>query len=299
MLKKWLSVITNKKIPTHSKSRSNSTSAQKRSILKKEKPKEPLYGSDDEVTIADEMGVQPSTSLRQHQRPPTPKLKPSQRKLATVVEEEEVAFKHQLSLLDDVPEWDLNAGIGSSTFETRSRTPPSVISTARASSPSKKEKVTESSKKNFHKIVAKIHIFMDGDDEKTKLSSMQKSKSAPDLTTLGGKGHAGVITSPESRGRSLSSHNQGKDHIIHSWRMPPSRTVQHRPHVREATPPSDLPSNSFESKPHEFSVMARTMWKHGEVRFEDQWGRRLIPIGRQDSFAFELWPVPEFEEVEE
>lgn len=40
-------------------------------------------------------------------------------------------------------------------------------------------------------------------------------------------------------------------------------------------------------------VIARKMWPHGEVRFEDQWGRRLIPLGRRDSFKFDLWPVEE------
>jgi hypothetical protein len=40
-------------------------------------------------------------------------------------------------------------------------------------------------------------------------------------------------------------------------------------------------------------VVARKMWKHGEVRFEDQWGRRLIPVGRREGFRFDLWPVEE------
>lgn len=40
-------------------------------------------------------------------------------------------------------------------------------------------------------------------------------------------------------------------------------------------------------------VIARKMWPHGEVRFEDQWGRRLIPAGHRDSFRFDLWPVEE------
>jgi len=39
-------------------------------------------------------------------------------------------------------------------------------------------------------------------------------------------------------------------------------------------------------------VIARKMW-HGEVRFEDQWGRRLIPVERKDAFRFDLWPVEE------
>ena len=40
-------------------------------------------------------------------------------------------------------------------------------------------------------------------------------------------------------------------------------------------------------------VIARKMWPQGEVRFEDQWGRRLIPVGHKDSFRFDLWPVEE------
>jgi len=40
-------------------------------------------------------------------------------------------------------------------------------------------------------------------------------------------------------------------------------------------------------------VIARKMWPHGEVRFEDQWGRRLIPTEHRDSFQFDLWPVEE------
>lgn len=40
-------------------------------------------------------------------------------------------------------------------------------------------------------------------------------------------------------------------------------------------------------------VIARKMWPHGEIRFEDQWGRRLIPAGHRDSFRFDLWPVEE------
>jgi len=40
-------------------------------------------------------------------------------------------------------------------------------------------------------------------------------------------------------------------------------------------------------------VIARKMWPHGEVRFEDQWGHRLIPIRSKTSFKFDLWPVEE------
>lgn len=43
------------------------------------------------------------------------------------------------------------------------------------------------------------------------------------------------------------------------------------------------------------AVIARKMWSGGEVRFEDQWGRRLVPVegGRGEGFRFEIWPVEE------
>lgn len=49
------------------------------------------------------------------------------------------------------------------------------------------------------------------------------------------------------------------------------------------------------------TVVARKMWRRGEVRFEDQWGRRLVPVnvnGDVDGsggvgFRFEIWPVEE------
>ena len=46
--------------------------------------------------------------------------------------------------------------------------------------------------------------------------------------------------------------------------------------------------------PEIHSVIAR-QWVKGEVRFEDQWGRRLIPVAEQEStgFKFDLWPVEE------
>ncbi|KAL7268756.1 hypothetical protein RUND412_008606 [Rhizina undulata] len=54
---------------------------------------------------------------------------------------------------------------------------------------------------------------------------------------------------------------------------------------------SPSPSNRM-SPPTIHPVIARK-WVNGEVRFEDQWGRRLIPVGREDSFKFDLWPVEE------
>lgn len=274
---------------------------------------------------------------RRHASAPHSKRKRSSYLLPTVTEEEEQAFSYQLSQLQDPPEWDLNAGIGSSEYETGAITPPSVITTARASSPSKLDKVTENYQKNRDKLVAKVHILLDHNKKDIVPASrdnsrpaMIKSKSAPNLSTIGGKGHAGSLTltissngrrspptmkpsstssssSSSSNTASTSNTTQPTHHHHHppSWRIPPKSFFQ-VPHVRDPITPQDIqapatPSSSyFAPKHHEYSVMARTMWKDGEVRFEDQWGRKLIPIGRQDSFAFELWPVPEItEEVED
>ncbi|KAI5838282.1 hypothetical protein DFP73DRAFT_485907 [Morchella snyderi] len=118
-----------------------------------------------------------------------------------------------------------------------------------------------------------------------------------------------------------------------SWRIPPSSLIGRQPHVQEPPrvrsprqegeeidlmahgdkPARDsgiymdysddsdseqhngqLPSPP--SSPHPptiHPVIARKMWPHGEIRFEDQWGRRLVPAGQRDSFRFDLWPVEE------
>lgn len=272
--------------------------------------------------------------VRRHASAPHSKGKGSSYPLPTVTEEEEQAFSYQLSQLEDPPEWDLNAGIGASEYETSAITPPSVITTARASSPSKLDKVTENYQKNRDKLVAKVHVLLDHNkkdivpaNRDNNRPAMIKSKSAPNLSTIGGKGHAGSLTltvsnqhhhnspagrrSPPTKPSSSSSTSTSSSstatpshHNPPSWRIPPKSFFQ-VPHVRDPIIPQGIPSPArpssyFEPKHHKYSVMARTMWKDGEVRFEDQWGRKLIPIGRQDSFAFELWPVPEItEEAEE
>lgn len=66
-----------------------------------------------------------------------------------------------------------------------------------------------------------------------------------------------------------------------------------RPGVSYISPPASPTSPSPFRPPPIRPVIARKMWPHGEVRFEDQWGHRLIPLGRKASFKFDLWPVEE------
>lgn len=58
---------------------------------------------------------------------------------------------------------------------------------------------------------------------------------------------------------------------------------------RSISPPPPPP------QPPLHPVIARKMWRHGEIRFEDQWGRRLIPVqvGDRHCFRFDVWPVEE------
>lgn len=105
----------------------------------------------------------------------------------------------------------------------------------------------------------------------------------------------------------------------HSWRIPPSTLTGHQPHVhkpprvlspscadeevdlgiRQMRSCSELPSPQSPYQAH--PVIARKMWPTGELRFQDQWGHRLIPVvdegrgPRKDSFSFrfDLWPVEE------
>ncbi|KAI5820849.1 hypothetical protein BZA77DRAFT_239344 [Pyronema omphalodes] len=100
-----------------------------------------------------------------------------------------------------------------------------------------------------------------------------------------------------------------------SWRIPPESLSGRQPHVR--SPPRvrspmradeeiDLRmirpgvsivrrSNSPQTAPLH-PVIARKMWRHGEVRFEDQWGRRLVPVKGGEAFRFDVWPVEEAQE---
>jgi hypothetical protein len=229
------------------------------------------------------------------------KLK-SQKKLYSVAEEEEViAFNHQMALLEEPPDWDLDAGIGSRDFETPSLTPP-AITTSRASSPSRMGKVTETSKKKFQKLASKLHGTH---DSPTDQDVERLTKSLPDLSELEGKGNAGNISkqSQESRGRGRTVDHRHVERTRSksgppSWRIPPKSARREAPHIREAVPPASFPLGQVDIKYHESSVMARAMWKNGEVRYEDQWGRRLLPIGRHNSFMFELWPLSEMTEEE-
>ncbi|TGZ76502.1 hypothetical protein EX30DRAFT_246408 [Ascodesmis nigricans] len=45
-------------------------------------------------------------------------------------------------------------------------------------------------------------------------------------------------------------------------------------------------------------VIARKL-PHGDVRFEDQWGRRLVPTEKGEGFRFDVWPVEEDVVLEE
>ncbi|KAF3914075.1 hypothetical protein AA313_de0203357 [Arthrobotrys entomopaga] len=252
----------------------------------------------------------------------SPKSKSSQKqKLSSVAEEEEIAFNYQIALLEDPPEWDLDAGIGSRDFETPSLTPP-AITTSRASSPSHMEKVAETSKKQLQRLASKLHYLQDApasptSDDGHDGETRRLSKSEPDLSKLSklsGKGNAGSLfqhpnealplssTPSSSRGRSRSLSPDSQDRRRRSrsgppsWRMPPKNVRRSMPHVREASPLPSFPIGPVDLNYHESSVMARAMWKNGEVRYEDQWGRRLVPIGRHNSFMFELWPVSEITE---
>jgi hypothetical protein len=119
-----------------------------------------------------------------------------------------------------------------------------------------------------------------------------------------------------------------------SWRIPPESLSGRQPHVR--SPPRvrspmradeeiDLRVNEHCPSPSESAdedeeikmirpgvsivrrsnspptvplhpVIARKMWRHGEVRFEDQWGRRLVPVKGGEAFRFDVWPVEEAQE---
>ncbi|KAF3296449.1 hypothetical protein TWF132_011038 [Orbilia oligospora] len=238
--------------------------------------------------------------------------RPSQKKLSSVAEEEEIAFNYQMALLEDPPEWDLDAGIGSRDFESPSMTPP-AITTSRASSPSHIEKVTETSRKQFQRLASKLHYLHDNTMTSQGADGKERrlSKSEPDLSKL--KKEAGSLSPPSSpthqshtenlrgRTRTIREEDEEREHAPRrrsrsgppSWRMPPKNIRRGMPHVREASPLPSFPLGPVDIKYHESSVMARAMWKNGEVRYEDQWGRRLVPIGRQNSFMFELWPVSE------
>ncbi|EPS35111.1 hypothetical protein H072_11506 [Dactylellina haptotyla CBS 200.50] len=281
-----------------------------------------------EVRRGDQDGQVPRTPVLSAQRPrrmsdfmkspylksfsPSSKSRSTQKhKLASVAEEEEMAFNYQMALLEDPPEWDLDAGIGSRDFESPSLTPP-AITTSRASSPSHIEKVAESSRKQFQKIASKLHHLQDAPASPTSedgFDDRRLSKSEPDLSKLAGKGNAGSLSQQANESSSSSSRGRsrtiGPDQEVParrsrsgppSWRMPPKNIRRSMPHVREASPLPSFPIGPVDLKYHESSVMARAMWKHGEVRYEDQWGRRLVPIGRQNSFMFELWPVSEITE---
>ncbi|KAK6349447.1 hypothetical protein TWF696_005731 [Orbilia brochopaga] len=238
--------------------------------------------------------------------------KSSHKKLSSVAEEEEMAFNYQMALLEDPPEWDLDdAGIGSRGFESPSHTPP-AITASRASSPSHIEKVAESSRKQLHRLANKLNYLQEDSPAPTAPENTNNrpdkprlTKSLPDLSELSGKGHAGRISQQnhESRGRSRTLSEQDERERARrsqsgppSWRVPPRSARRPMPHVREASPLPSFPLGPVDIKYHESSVMARAMWKNGEVRYEDQWGRRLVPIGRQNSFMFELWPVSEITE---
>jgi len=244
-------------------------------------------------------------SLKRHSS--TPNMKSgSRKKLPSVSEAEEIAFNHQIALLEEPPEWDLDdAGVGAKNYETPSLTPP-AITASRATSPSRREKIAETSKKQFEKFTSKIKISSkDSIAEEDDYDDERLSRSLPDLSKLSGKGHAGSPSdlSPELRGRSRSVDGDGPRHRRSksgppSWRMPPNHVVKRMPHVREAIPPPSFQLGEVQVMHHESSVMARAMWKNGEVRYEDQWGHRLVPIGRHNSFMFELWPVSEMTEEE-
>ncbi|KAK6506675.1 hypothetical protein TWF481_005134 [Arthrobotrys musiformis] len=238
----------------------------------------------------------------------------SHKKLSSVAEEEEIAFNYQMALLEDPPEWDLDAGIGSRDFESPSMTPP-AITTSRASSPSHIEKVAETSRKQFQRLASKLHYLHDNTMTSQGADGKERrlSKSEPDLSKL--KNQAGGLSPPSSpthqtshgegsrgRTRTIRDDEEEEERALRrrrsrsgppSWRMPPKNIRRGMPHVREASPLPSFPLGPVDIKYHESSVMARAMWKNGEVRYEDQWGRRLVPIGRQNSFMFELWPVSE------
>ncbi|KAK6350454.1 hypothetical protein TWF718_003645 [Orbilia javanica] len=241
-----------------------------------------------------------------------PSSRSSHKKLSSVAEEEEIAFNYQMALLEDPPEWDLDAGIGSRDFESPSMTPP-AITTSRASSPSHIEKVAETSRKQFQRLASKLHYLHDNTMTSQGADGKERrlSKSEPDLSKL--KAQAGSLSPPSSPTHRTHTENpRGRTRTIReddgewehpprrrsrsgppSWRMPPQNIRRSMPHVREASPLPSFPLGPVDIKYHESSVMARAMWKNGEVRYEDQWGRRLVPIGRQNSFMFELWPVSE------
>jgi len=141
----------------------------------------------------------------------------------------------------------------------------------------------------------------------------------------------GYLTPPRSDIRSPPS-------LPPSWRIPPESLLGRQPHVRSpprvrspmrADEEIDLRVNEHCPSPSESAdedeevktlrpgvsyvirrsvspptvplhpVIARKMWRHGEIRFEDQWGRRLIPVGEKDSFQFDVWPVEEDAVLEE
>lgn len=253
--------------------------------------------------------MSPKRFLRRFASAPTIKAN-NKRRLYTVAEQEDQAFKRQLAELEEPPEWDLNAGVGSEDFETPSLTPPPVT-TSRATSPSRVvEKVTESSKKFRSRLVAIILEGPGRDSGDVRYNkNSHASRSLPDLSTAMGKGHAGTLTNsppqePRGRGRNptpkqVDDRHKGHHHFPHSWRIPPQSALGRGPHIRESVPLPSFPFGQVNTKHHEFTVMARAMWKNGQIRYEDQWGRRIVPVGRQDSFMFELWPVAEGEEVED
>ncbi|KAF8536060.1 hypothetical protein BDD12DRAFT_808060 [Trichophaea hybrida] len=153
------------------------------------------------------------------------------------------------------------------------------------------------------------------------------SSPPPDTFTTSG----GYLTPPRSDIHSPPSPPP-------SWRIPPESLLGRQPHVRSpprvrspmrADEEIDLRVNEHCPSPSESAdedeevrtlrpgvsyvvrrsvspstvplhpVIARKMWRHGEIRFEDQWGRRLIPVGEKDSFQFDVWPVEEDAALEE
>lgn len=53
---------------------------------------------------------------------------------------------------------------------------------------------------------------------------------------------------------------------------------------------------------HTEAIRAYSYWRDGEIRYEDQWGRRIYPKGNEDGntrgknkeeFRFDLWPAKE------
>ncbi|KAI5848398.1 hypothetical protein BZA05DRAFT_340175 [Tricharina praecox] len=190
-----------------------------------------------------------------------------------------------------------------------------------SSNPAKKQKLSRnSSRRSFHddddlgpELDAGIASGLGWAGSPNRSPNRSPNISTADVTTTTSSSThekaSGYLTPPRT-----DMHSSPPSSPPPSWRIPPESlfgrqpTVRSPPRVRSpsrADEEVDLrvnehePSNgggddsSEDEEAVTHPVIARKMWPHGEVRFEDQWGRRLIPLEHRDSFRFDLWPVEE------